>query len=191
MKKIIFVTTNKGKFWSARNQLRDYGIEVMWRPVDIPEPRSFDLEEIAKHKAIYASKIVKEPLITLDAGFYLDSYKNFPGPFTNFALETLGLEGILKLVEGRERTCCFREFLAYIEPGSEPVVFDHEVRGSLSHKPLGTLSEYAWSELFLIYIPEGYNKTLAQMSRKEYEQYWNRTEENSCFKKFGAWFVRR
>ena len=56
MKEIIFVTSNQGKYNSAKNFLKRYNIKVVQKKLEIPEPRG-TLEEIAIYKAKYALKI--------------------------------------------------------------------------------------------------------------------------------------
>jgi len=68
MKEVIFVTSNRGKFNSAKNFLRKYGIKVTQKQLKINEPRG-SLEEIVIYKSKYAFKLIKKPLIVMDAGF--------------------------------------------------------------------------------------------------------------------------
>jgi len=67
----------------------------------LPEPRSDDLREIAKEKVLFAYKKIRKPCIVLDFGFYIHSLNGFPKAFVNFVLETIGIEDILKLVDGK------------------------------------------------------------------------------------------
>jgi len=97
MKEIIFVTSNQGKYSSAKNFLNKYKIKVIQKSLEVPEPRG-PLEEIAIYKARYAFKILKKPLITMDAGFFIHSLRSFPKMFTNFVLDTIGVEGVIKLL---------------------------------------------------------------------------------------------
>ena len=50
MKKITFVTTNKGKISSAMQYLGDLDIEVVPYNHELVEPRTDDIQEIAKQK---------------------------------------------------------------------------------------------------------------------------------------------
>jgi len=100
MNQVYFATTNKGKVNSVSNTLSQSGIEVVHYPLELPEPRSDDLREIAKEKVLFAYKKIGKPCIVLDSGFYVHSLNGFPKKFVNFVLETIGIEGILKLVNG-------------------------------------------------------------------------------------------
>ena len=81
---------------------------------ELDEPRSDDIKEIATAKVKQAYEIVKRPCISLDADFRIDELNGFPRAFVNFSLDTIGIQGILKLMENKNnRTCAFNECLAY------------------------------------------------------------------------------
>ena len=100
MKEVIFVTSNRGKFNSAKNFLRKYGIKVTQKQLKINEPRG-SLEEIVIYKSKYAFKLIKKTINSNGRWFFIHSLNGFPAMFTNFIFETIGLEGILKLVKGK------------------------------------------------------------------------------------------
>lgn len=192
MKEIYFATTNKGKVSSLKRNLSCYKINVIHFPVDLPEPRTDDLGKIAKQKVLAAFKKIKKPVVALDAGFYIYSLKGFPKAFVNPILETIGIEGLLKLTEDKPRECEFRECLAYYDKNlPEPLVFESSVRGKLSAQPKERMKDYAWSKLFLIFIPEGKQKTLSQMTFEEYQR-WSRQHHQSSSSyavQFAKWFL--
>ena len=114
MQEIVFVTHNPGKIASAQKTLKNVKLSIFEYELD--EPRSDDIEYISKMKVMEAYKLVKKPCISLDCGFWIDALNGFPRAFVNFALETVGLEGILKLMEGIEnRSCRFTECLSYYD----------------------------------------------------------------------------
>lgn len=190
--KITYVTTNIGKVQSLQRHLGPCGIEVMHKSIELPEPRSTDVQLIAEHKARWAYKILQEPLVVLDAGFYIHSLKGFPGAFVNSVLETIGLEGILTLVREKDRACEFRECLAYIDdPQTEPQCFTSSIRGTLAEQERGVMQKHLWSKLGLIFVPPHTNRTLAEMSPEEYAAYWQEHPRDSCQDQFGKWYSSR
>ena len=191
--KITYVTTNIGKVQSLERHLKPYGIEVTQKSVELPEPRSSDVKLIAEHKARSAYKILKEPLVVLDAGFYVHSLNGFPRAFVNFALETIGLEGILNLVNGKSRECEFRECLAYIDDSlNEPQCFTSSIKGTVAEESRGVMQKHLWSPLACIFVPLHANRTLGEMTEAEYVQFWqDYPREDSCQKQFGEWFSAR
>ena len=54
MKKITFVTTNKGKISTAKQYLNDVNIELEPYNYELIEPRTDDIQEIAKQKVLQA-----------------------------------------------------------------------------------------------------------------------------------------
>ncbi len=191
--KIYFATKNMGKVNSVQAALSQYGIELIQVQIELPEPRSYNLMEIAREKVKFAFEQIKKPCIALDAGFYINSLNGFPRSFVNLALETIGLKGMLKLVEDLARDCEFRNCLAYLdETMEEPVYFESDVRGRLSMSPSGEYNEsYHWSKLFQIFIPYGKEKTLAEMSFKEYNEWRSLLYSNSFATRFGEWVSKR
>ncbi len=165
MNEIIFVTHNKGKIATAKKQLQEIDFKVF--KYDLEEPRSDDIKYISKYKVMEAYKLVNKPCISLDSGFWIDELNGFPRAFVNFALDTIGIEGILKLMEGKEnRACRFTECLSYYD-GKELQQFMGSHEGVLAEKILGKDSSEKWSDLWYIYKPAGYDKTLAEMTESE------------------------
>ena len=102
MNEIVFVTHNKGKIAEAQKVLKNIKLEIFEH--ELEEPRSEDVKYISKCKVMEAYKIVKKPCISMDAGFWIDELNGFPKAFVNFSLETVGINGILKLMEGKDNS---------------------------------------------------------------------------------------
>lgn len=167
MKEITFVTSNQGKLASAKKVFENSNISLVGYNYDLIEPRSDDVVEIAKSKVSQAYNQVNSPCFALDVGFYIPALKGFPKAFVNHALDTIGIDGILKLMEEKEnRECYFFEALAFYD-GQELKTFTCKIDGTLTKEKLGSDISKAWSNLWEIFIPLGYTKTLAQMTEQE------------------------
>ena len=129
MKTVYIVTSNKNKAASIKREMEEHGIDVRHFYLDMPEPTSYDKKEIATAKDLYAYKNLKKPCIVLDSGFFVRSINGFPRTFVNYALETVGIDGILRLAKGKERSCEFRDCLAYYDGTSKPRLFESVVNG--------------------------------------------------------------
>lgn len=185
MNEIIFVTHNKGKIATAKKQLQEIDFKVF--EYDLEEPRSDDIKYISKYKVMEAYKLVNKPCISLDSGFWIDELNGFPKAFVNFALDTIGIEGMLKLMEGKEnRACRFTECLSYYD-GEELQQFMGSHEGTLAEKILGKDSSEKWSDLWYIYKPSGYDKTLAEMTESERNNR-KKYESVSSMKVFAKWY---
>ena len=104
MKEIIFVTHNKGKAKSAEKHFKD--LKISTYEYELDEPRSDDIKYISEYKVREAYKLVNKPCVSLDCGFWIDELNGFPRAFVNYALDTLGLQGILKLMEDKNNRNC-------------------------------------------------------------------------------------
>lgn len=188
MNEIVFVTHNKGKIASANKRLKDVNFKVF--EYDLEEPRSDDIKYISKYKVLEAYKLVNQPCISLDCGFWIEELDGFPRAFVNFALDTIGIDGILKLMEGKEnRACKFTECLSYFD-GKDVYQFMGKHEGTLSKEVLGTDSNKKWSDLWYIFIPSGSTKTLSQMTDDERA---NRVRVNSveAMSEFAKWYKEK
>lgn len=192
MKKIYFATGNKGKVKTLRNSFSNFDIDIIHRPFDFDEPRSENLRKIARQKVMDAHKEIQKPTLAQDSGFYINSLDGFPKTLVNHSLETIGIDGILKLLEGKEKKCEFKNCLAYFDDNhEEPKYFESIVRGRISEEKRGNNPDYAWSKLFLIFIPEGRKKTLAEMSPKEFEDWRKERRKHSFTTKFAEFAEER
>ena len=190
MKEITFATTSKGKYSSAKRVLEKYNISVVQANIELPESQS-SLKIIAEQKVKYAYNLLRKPVIAMDAGFFIHSLNGFPMMYVKPVLQTIGIEGLLRLVEGKQRECEFREVLCFIDDGEgEPTFFTRIVKGSLAEKPNGMMHDKHWSELALIFIPENESKTMAAMNVEEYAQFRKGREEDSHFEQFGKFYTK-
>jgi len=170
MKKITYVTGNWAKIASAKQALEPLGFEVDNIKMETPEIQSDDVPEVSKYSAKWVAEKLNKPVLKNDSGLFVKSLKGFPGVYTRFVDETLGEDGLLKLMEGIEdRSAYFKESIAYCEPGKEPVVFEGITKGVIDTKKSGT---YGWSWDF-IFIPEGENQTLGCFPDEERWNFWS------------------
>ncbi|MCF6408131.1 non-canonical purine NTP pyrophosphatase [Pseudalkalibacillus salsuginis] len=187
MKEIVFVTTNKGKIASAQKDL--HNIKVLPIEAELSEPRSDDIKEIAKQKVLQAYAIVKRPCIALDSGFFISELNGFPKAYVNHMLDTIGIKGVLKLLKNVEnRYSEFRSCLAYYD-GEIMKFFESKSPGIISNEMKGIENDKKWSDLWYIFIPENFDKTLAEFNEEDSIIY-NKTKEDSCMVKFGEWYNR-
>lgn len=165
---IYFATTNQGKIASLTRDLQEIGVEVLPIAMEIPEIRSDETPDIARGKVLYAYPHIKKPCIAQDGGFYIPALGGFPKAYVNFVMGTIGIEGILKLAEDKDRHCEFRDTIAYIDDAlDEPILFTTATRGSLADVSHGQLQPHNWGILHTIFMPEGWTKTFSEMTADE------------------------
>jgi XTP/dITP diphosphohydrolase len=129
--KFTVVTSNENK---AREVAAFFeGVaEVAHTFLEIPEYRDNDVGVIAEEKARYAWNALRCPLIVDDTGFFVAALNGFPGPYAAYVLDTIGMEGILCLVEGAEdRSAYFETAIAYADSEGTIRVFRGIVEGTI------------------------------------------------------------
>ena len=120
-----YVTTNPGKLREARRYLGDETIDSY--NYDYPEIQAPTLEPIAAEGAREAYREVDGPVVVDDAGLFIDAFEGFPGPYSSFVENTIGVERVWELASVvDERDAEFRCVLAYCD--GEP--FDDGSDGS-------------------------------------------------------------
>ncbi len=173
MENLYFVTTSIRKFISLNGSFSKFGLSIEQKNIELQEIQSYDVEYVASNKAMHAFSMLKKPCIVQDSGFYIKSLNDFPGALVKPILSCIGIEGLLKLAENKDRECEFIECFAYIDKNiKKPICFEQRVKGNLSVKQQGTLKDKYWSSLYQIFIPFGLNKTIAEMSLEEHKK-WN------------------
>ncbi len=127
-----FATTNPGKVREAREYLGGVVDGVEPWDYDYPELQADDLEPIALAGArdAYAAGD-GTPVFVEDAGLFVEGLGGFPGPYSSYAYDTLGNEGLWRLAEPLEdRAAAFRSVIAYAD-GEAERTFEGAVRGRL------------------------------------------------------------
>ncbi len=193
MPHVTFVSRNAGKVLSVQRGLSEFGIKVRHLQADLREIQSDLTSEVAQTKVQDAFVLATAPTLAMDAGFGINSLDGFPGPYTEYVLRRLGPDGIVRLLRGqRRRDCCFVESLAYWDGSGTPVVFEEVLPGRLAASPRGETKPHHWSSLALVFMPEGWDKTLAEMTDEEMRQWRCESQGHGAFyADFAKWYLPR
>jgi XTP/dITP diphosphohydrolase len=109
-----YVTTNEGKVREAESYLGSDTVAQL--DFDYTEIQSDELGPIAALGAREAYRHAGEPVIVDDAGLFVEALGGFPGPYSSYAEDTLGIERVWKLTEREEnRRAAFRCVIAYCD----------------------------------------------------------------------------
>jgi XTP/dITP diphosphohydrolase len=171
MKEIFFITSNKGKVQEATEKLRSLGFLVVQKDLGYPEVQADSLEEVAIWGVSHVQKRFDSPFILEDAGLFIDALQGFPGVYSKYVFFTIGLKGILQLLEGVEkREAVFRSVYAYCEPKKKPLIMIGECKGIISTRKQGTRG-FGYDPIF---IPDGAQKTFGDMTVGEKNRFSHR-----------------
>lgn len=180
--KLLFATSNIGKFEEAVNVLEEYGLAIEMVRIKRFEVQSDDLVEIAKISALFALEEVKNPVIVEDAGLFIEALNLFPGPYSSYVYKTIGLDGILKLMENvKNRRAYFMSAIAYCWSESEVKIFEGRVDGTITHEKRGERG-FGFDPIFCPRGGEG--RTFAEMSTEEKSMISHR---GKSFRKLATW----
>ncbi|AHG04767.1 deoxyribonucleotide triphosphate pyrophosphatase [Halobacterium sp. DL1] len=132
MRTLRFVTTNPGKVREAEQYLEDvYDVEQF--DYDYTEVQSVSLDTIAARGAeeAYEDQDADVPVIVDDAGLFVRALDGFPGPYSAYVEDTLGVERVWNLAESLEnRRSAFRCVVAFTD-GDTTETFSGAVQGRL------------------------------------------------------------
>lgn len=193
MNRINFITSNKGKIKSLENSLRlnNIDVQICAQNLDIMEPQFDTVQEVSKYKALKAFEILKEPVLVEDGGFSVFELNGFPGVYTKYILKTLGVDGILKLMQGvNNRAAKFVSVATFVNEDGTLFQFVREGgEFEISKEKVDIQSPFAWSELWKIIYLKEYNKNLCELSEQEVSEYYGRAGANGSIQKFVNWYI--
>ncbi|MDD4878470.1 MAG: RdgB/HAM1 family non-canonical purine NTP pyrophosphatase [Candidatus Nanoarchaeia archaeon] len=170
--KLFFVTGNRDKFEEVKKVTDRHGIELEWSDVDVVEQKLKTEKEVSIAKALSALKILNKPVLVEDTGIYFEAYRDFPGPNAKVVFNGVGINGILKLLEGKPRKAKFVTSFAFATPKMHPVAFIGECEGRIAEKPSEVI-DFAYDAIF---IPDGESRTFSEMGKEEKEKHSHRAK---------------
>jgi XTP/dITP diphosphohydrolase len=180
-----FLTQNPHKYNEARAILASQSILIRHLSQAKTEVQGSNPEEIAKFALETALKQNKKRILVEDSGLFVEDLDGFPGPYSSYALETIGLKGVLTLMKNRrDRRAYFQASVAYGSPYNKPRVFTGKVIGRISQSILGETG-FGYDPIF---IPNGSQKTFGQSTQAFKNA---RSHRAKAFLKFAEWFQSR
>ena len=164
MKRLVFITSNKGKVTEAAVRLAPLGYTVEQNDLGYPEVQADSLQEVALFGVEHVRTRMRSAFFLEDSGLFISSLAGFPGVYSKYVFLTIGLRGVLQLMEEKpDRSAVFRSVIAYSAPGQDPELFVGECPGTLAFNPRGT-GGFGYDPVF---IPTGEQRTFAEMTTEE------------------------
>lgn len=184
---IHFATTNKHKFEEAARIVATYGIQLKLLALEKHEIQSDRLDEIAEFAASeFITKRKVRSVLAEDSGFFVDTLKGFPGPYSSYVFKKIGSRGVLRLLgNANDRKASFKASVAYCEIQRAPISFTGIINGIVAREPKGT-SGFGYDPIFIPRFGDG--RTFGEMSMDEKNRFSHRAK---AFNKFCDWFVMR
>ncbi len=171
MKKILIGTHNKGKFKEISHLLSKKFKKVSPIELNIKSPKetgkTFSMN--AKLKAKYFSKFTKLPVISDDSGLCIKALGKKPGIYSarwgkKHGSFSNAMKFILKKMKKKKnRSATFVCSLAFKYPEGKMITVVGKIKGSISHKMLGTKG-FGYDPIF---IPHAKSITFGQMIKSK------------------------
>lgn len=177
MKSIVIITGNEGKLNEFERLL---GIDLEKIKIDLPEVQSTDVCEVVKIKAQSAYERLGRACFVDDTGLTISDWGNLPGALIKWFIDNVGNDGILKMLSSfAGRDAFVTTAIGYCDENGVRV-FTGDVKGVISDIPRGE-NGFGYDEIF---IPNGSERTFAQMSDDEKDSFSMRSLAADKFKKF-------
>lgn len=158
----LFVTHSSKKLAEAEQYL---GRKLQHYGLDLPELQLVDVEEVAVHKVKHAYGVLQRPVLVDDTGLYIDAWNGLPGALVKWFMQRVGDRGLCEMMRGfEERTARAKTVLATFDGTLN--LYVGVVEGQIAMEPMG--DGYSWETIF---IPNGSDKTFAQMTEDEKAQF--------------------
>ncbi len=157
---LYFASNSTDKFDEYRFLVGSYA-DLKWFQVTIEEIKTLNFDITVRRKIqLVAQYLPYSPFLVEQTGLILHAWGQLPGPSTGQFMESVGVEGICKMMgqfENKRATAV--TYLGYHATDGKVNVFQGTVSGHIAPEPRGDYG-YGWASLF---IPDGHDKTLAEM----------------------------
>ncbi|KAJ5089583.1 hypothetical protein N7532_008267 [Penicillium argentinense] len=184
MKTCTFVTGNPNKVIEVSAILGE-SIPIEPLALDIPEIQG-TLEEIARDKCRRAARVVDGPVIVEDSALEFNSMNKLPGPYIKYFLESLGNDGLYKLLysytdKSAQAVCTFAFTTG---PAMDPIIFQGKLEVCKKNKPEVSKCSYIQIGSFraILYLQGGHpclNKLSHRYKALVKFQEWLRSQDTS------------
>ncbi len=157
---ISFITGNKGKFAEVQAIIPD----VHQLDIDLPEIQEIDPKKVIEAKLKEArTQYAEREFIVEDTSLSLMCLNGLPGPLIKWFTKAMGNEGLVRITERFENNRAeARTMIGYLNAPGEISFFEGVIPGRIV-SPRGDAG-FGWDPIFL---PDGYEKTFAEMTPVE------------------------
>lgn len=189
MESLVFATGNINKGYEIEEKFEREQIPVEVIAMDFHEPEVNDIEVVSRSKVIEAYGILQRPCFVIDSGFNIWGYPEspgYPGAFVRRSGIIDDIEGLLETLQDVEdRRCQFLDCLTFYD-GEEFYTFYGRDEGTITYEQRGQANRTMRSNLWYVFKPSGWDKTLAEMTDEERSK--RRAGHISAKEQFITWY---
>ena len=162
--KIYVATENNTKYDEYKRFMKNHELEKI--SFNVHEIQHHDPRVVVKYKTEFNFGMLQEPVLCDDIGLYLDGLNNFPGAYIKHVEESSDLEILYRMLpENAPKTARIITAIGYQDSDEDTQVVFGELAGTVIETPRGIGKN--GSGFDKVFIPNGYSKTIAEMSMEE------------------------
>jgi non-canonical purine NTP pyrophosphatase (RdgB/HAM1 family) len=161
LQNIKFVTGNPNKVREA-GEILGVALEQVILP-DLHEIQTHELDDIIQDKAQQAYEAVTAPVLVEDSGLLFSAWNGLPGALVKWFETTVGCDGLLKMLEPFDDRTAFALCYVGYHDGKDIKIARGRVKGRIADRLRGS-NGFGWDTLF---IPDGHDRTFAEMTAQE------------------------
>lgn len=170
MEKLSFVTSNIHKFEEISDYFKDTKLKINHVNQKYAELQADSFLQIVLSSSSILSSTIDQPFIIEDSGLSVSDLNNFPGPYSSYVFQTIGWDGILKLMKNVDnRNAHFTSTIALAENDTIKT-FEGITKGKISQQGQGD-GGFGYDPIFIPkFVDDKGNENLrsyAQMSLSE------------------------
>ena len=166
---IYFVTGNINKYNEIFDLFKRENLDYVLKQINLEtiEIQANSIREVALFKLNSIKGKIEGSYFVEDAGFFVDTPLNgFPGVYSSYVMNTIGNEGILRLIDDFENTIAhFISIIAlYFKPLEKNFFFEGIIQGKVSKIIRGS-GGFGFDPIFLPNVLS--DKTFAELTTEE------------------------
>lgn len=162
MRPEFFATKNLNKLREV-NEILGRNSNLQQISVELFEPQGVDVEVVVCEKAQDAFHKTDKFVLVEDTSLEFAAWNGLPGALIKWFLDTVGNEGILRMLAGEKNRKAVAKTAVGFFDGAQAHVFIGSLTGTIPETIRGT-GGFGWDQIF---IPEGSSKSFAEMTSAE------------------------
>lgn len=162
---VYFASSSKNKFNDYKFLLGNFA-DLEWAELILDEPQTQDLDILVRRKLREARQFLPYMSFFIEqTGLIIEAWKPLPGTATGMFMDSVGNEGICKMLQGfgeKGRQATAVTYLGYRADDGHVKIFKGLLSGQIAPEPRGGTG-FGWDAIF---IPDGQKQTLGEMTPK-------------------------
>ena len=160
LEQILLASSNPNK---ARELTEILGINVELIRLELAEPQATNVSEVIEIKARDAFQLTGKAVYVEDTGLHFNAWNGLPGALVAWFVKTVGTSGICRMLEDWEDRSAYAHTMLGCYDGNQFRSYSGTMHGTIAFAPAGA-NGFGWDAIF---IPRGYDLTLAEMEPQQ------------------------